>query len=174
MTQADLPALAPVPASHHVQPHHVMADHFRHIYQAQPPAGSNPDTVITQLPSDSTSRRKSHLHGLHHPRRQHRHHHRSSRHHAKEIVQSAIPLQPPTSFGNLLKQAKESISSSPADSRRESVAVADGSHDADSHAGGGLEVPPLRKPARPEDVRREEWKTRVRKQYVLLTNAIAM
>lgn len=83
-------------------------------------------------------------------------------------MQSAIPLQPPTSFGNLLKQAKESISSSPSDSRRESVAVADGSPDADSHAGGGLEVPPLRKPARPEDVRREERRTKVRKQYVFL------
>lgn len=85
-------------------------------------------------------------------------------------MQSAFPLQPPTSFGDLLKQAKESISSSPADSRRESVAVTERVTEAERKNDGGrregLEVPPRRKPARPEDLECEKRRVEVRERYV--------
>ncbi|KAJ4345644.1 uncharacterized protein N0V89_011778 [Didymosphaeria variabile] len=105
-------------------------------------------------PAERDSKRKHHLHR--------HHHHRSSRHHAKGIVQSAFPKDPPTSFGDLLKQAKESISSSPADSRRTSVAVADSAADKGGQTDGGLYVPPLRRPGRPEDLVRERGRVKVR------------
>ena len=128
--------------------------------------------------ADANSKKRSHLHGLHHSHKdkdkdkdkhKHKHHHhRSSRHHAKEFVQSAFPSQPPTSFGDLLKQAKESISSSPSDSRRGSVAIAgvDGAAEKDAQ-GPKLDVPPRRRPVRPEDLERETKRAKVREQYVL-------
>ncbi|KAF2442553.1 hypothetical protein P171DRAFT_434031 [Karstenula rhodostoma CBS 690.94] len=132
-----------------------MADHFRPslLYTA-------PSRVSSEAPpqrqKDST-KRKHHLH-------RHHHRHHSSRHHAKEIVQSAFPSQPPTSFGDLLKQAKESITSSPADSRRASVAVTDGAADkaGQTDGTGGLDVPPLRRPGRPEDLVREQRRVELR------------
>ena len=111
-------------------------------------------------------KKRSHLHGLHHSHKHH-HHHRSSRHHAKELVQSAFPSQPPTSFGDLLKQAKESISSSPSDSRRESVAApnADGAYDRDA-LDPGLDVPPRRPSVRPDNLAQEQQRVKIREQYV--------
>ncbi|KAL5379788.1 hypothetical protein DPSP01_008258 [Paraphaeosphaeria sporulosa] len=132
-----------------------MADHFRPslLYSA-------PSRLSSEAPphrEKDPNKRKHHLH-------RHHHHHRSSRHHAKEIVQSAFPSQPPTSFGDLLKQAKESISSSPADSRRASVAVTDGAADKTGQAdvSGGLDVPPLRRLGRPEDLVREQRRVELR------------
>ncbi|KAF9736206.1 hypothetical protein PMIN02_010129 [Paraphaeosphaeria minitans] len=132
-----------------------MADHFRPslLY-------SVPSRLSSEAPPQrekDPNKRKHHLH-------RHHHHHRSSRHHAKEIVQSAFPSQPPTSFGDLLKQAKESISSSPADSIRASVPLTDGAADktGQTYGNGGLDVPPLRRPGRPEDLVREQRRVELR------------
>jgi hypothetical protein len=59
-----------------------------------------------------------------HKHTKHRHHHdrhSSSRRHARDVVQSAIQLQPPASFGDLLKQARGSKDTSPSQSRKGSV-----------------------------------------------------
>ncbi|KAF1975298.1 hypothetical protein BU23DRAFT_579302 [Bimuria novae-zelandiae CBS 107.79] len=134
--------------------------------ETQTPPKADVSSVKGMRVNAASSKRKSHLHSLHHS---HRHgHHRSSRHHAKELVQSAFPSQPPTSFGDLLKQAKESITSSPADSRRQSVAVVGASPegtaegDAQEEArGDGLE-PLRRRPGRPEDLVRERRRAKMR------------
>lgn len=145
-----------------------MADHFRQnlLHSATSRLSSEAPSRQQQQRQSQDSKRKSHLHGLHHSHKPH-HRHRSSRHHAKELVQSAFPSQPPTSFGDLLKQAKESITSSPSDSRRASVAVDDGPAEKDKHTDvGGLDVPPLRRPGRPEDLAREQKKVEIQSQYV--------
>lgn len=132
-----------------------MAEHFRPSLLSSVPSRLSSEGP-SQRDKDSTKRKHLNRH----------HHHRSSRHHAKEIVQSAFPSQPPTSFGDLLKQAKESISSSPADSRRESVAIPDGTADKTRQldGAGGLDVPPLRRPGRPEDLVREQRRLELREE----------
>jgi hypothetical protein len=115
---------------------------------------SSPPRVSTE-PQSTTSKR-SHLHGLHHHHHRHHRHHSPSRH-AKDIVQSAVQLHPPTSFGDLLKQVSRSKDNSPDRSRRESVANAD-----QEENGEVLSPPP--KPVRPEDVTRERARAKAREE----------
>lgn len=170
---ATVPSLAQSPASASWlivlstnPPQDVMADHFRPSLLYSAPSRLSSD-VPPQRQQDAT-KRKHHLHRHHH------HQHRSSRHHAKEIVQSAFPSQPPTSFGDLLKQAKESISNSPAGSRRASVAVGDGAADkaGQTDGTGGLDIPPLRRPGRPEDLVREQRRVELREEYVSILSSL--
>ncbi|KAF2869290.1 hypothetical protein BDV95DRAFT_596320 [Massariosphaeria phaeospora] len=120
-----------------------LAHHKPQPFRANLLQPSSPSRVITD---PETSGRRAHLHSLHHHSDRH-HHHRRSRH-AKEAVQSAIQLHPPTSFGDLLKQASRSKDNSPSHSRRESNA----------NVGPDKETsrkPVSVKPVRPEDVSRE-------------------
>jgi hypothetical protein len=114
----------------------------------------------------SVSSKKSHLHSLHH--HTHRHHHtHSSRHRAKDAVQSAIPLHPPTSFGDLLRQArvKGSNSTTPSESRRGSVQdpTADGTPEDAIERDRQRES---RKSVRPADVEKERRRAKAREEYV--------
>ncbi|KAF2467577.1 uncharacterized protein BDR25DRAFT_292080 [Lindgomyces ingoldianus] len=103
-------------------------------------------------PQSSSTSKRSHLHGLHH--HPHRHHHHHSRH-GKDTVQSAIQLHPPTSFGDLLKQASRtshhSLAQSVPESRRVSVLRAD-----------AKPRPHPLKPVPPEDVARERARVKAR------------
>lgn len=148
-----------------------MAEPFRQSLLHSVPSRLSSEVSSSKPPSstDAKDKKRSHLHGLHHSHKHH-HHHRSSRHHAKELVQSAFPSQPPTSFGDLLKQAKESISSSPSDSRRESIAVAnaDGVYERDAQD-PGLDVPPRRPSVRPDNLALEQKRVKIRELYVLFS-----
>ncbi|KAF2662727.1 hypothetical protein K491DRAFT_685898 [Lophiostoma macrostomum CBS 122681] len=106
---------------------------------------TSPSRVSTEPQSAS---KKSHLHGLHH----HHHKHHRARN-AKDAVQSAVQLHPPTSFGDLLKQASRSKETSPSHSRRESVVK--GNKDEEVNA-----APP--KPVRPVEVERERARVKLR------------
>jgi hypothetical protein len=116
-----------------------------------------------RVSSEDTSSRQLHLHKQKSSHRhRHRHHedehrrHSSTRHHAKEVVQSA--LQPPTSFGDLLKQARSSKHSSRSHSRSRSRGASPARVDTNEQqkAGDhvGLTIPPPQ-PLRPEEVERE-------------------
>ncbi|ORY04028.1 hypothetical protein BCR34DRAFT_605026 [Clohesyomyces aquaticus] len=84
---------------------------------------TSPPRISTD-PSSSSSSKRSHLRGLHHhPHRHHHHHHHHHSRHTKDAVQSAVQLHPPTSFGDLLKQASRSSHHSPAHSIPESRPV---------------------------------------------------
>ncbi|KAF2187741.1 hypothetical protein K469DRAFT_568939 [Zopfia rhizophila CBS 207.26] len=109
---------------------------------------TSPPRVSTD--PDSSSKR-IHLHGPHHP---HRHHHHSRR--AKDTVQSAIQLHPPTSFGDLLKQSSRSSHQTPAPSAPESRCGS-----VKPELDDIFNVPPL-KPVRPEDVAKERKKVKAR------------
>ncbi|KAF2627765.1 hypothetical protein BU25DRAFT_340639 [Macroventuria anomochaeta] len=120
---------------------------------------SRPSVRVSSDP-DSSSRR-SHLHKHKSSHRHHHHHdehrrHSSTRHHAKEVVQSA--LQPPTSFGDLLKQARGSKENSPSHSRsrsrRRSPARGESGEQQKTGEDVGLTIPPPR-PLRPEEIERE-------------------
>ncbi|KAH8733060.1 hypothetical protein GQ44DRAFT_696868 [Phaeosphaeriaceae sp. PMI808] len=92
------------------------------------------------------------------------HHDHRSRRHAKEVVQSAIQLQPPTSFGDLLKQARGSKDTSPSHSRKGSVARGvDGN--AESSRDIGITIPP-RRPLRPEEVELEQKRVETRERHL--------
>jgi hypothetical protein len=108
---------------------------------------------------------KSHRHHHHHSSRHDREHrHSSSRRHAKEVVQSAIQLQPPTSFGDLLKQARGSKDTTPSHSRKGSVAQgADGSVEEKESRDAGVAIPP-RKPLRLKDVELERKRVEARER----------
>lgn len=80
-------------------------------------------------------------------------------------MQSAIQLHPPTSFGDLLKQAKGSKENTPSQSRRESVRDDGG---VDRHVVEAVEKREVRKPVRPEDVERERKRVKAREEYVPL------
>ena len=104
----------------------------------------------------------------HHDRRDGHYRHSSSRRHAaKEAMQSAIQIQPPTSFGDLLRQARGSRDTSPSHSRRESVAPGqlDGSVNGKEYGATGLTIPP-RRPLRPVDVELEATRVEARERYV--------
>ena len=126
--------------------------------------------AVTTSASDDKSakpeKHKSHRH-RHHSSRHEEHRHSSSRRHAKEVVQSAIQLQPPTSFGDLLKQARGSKDTSPSHSRKGSIAPkADGNRQEHEKEPGriGITIPP-RRPLRPEDVERERKRVEARERY---------
>jgi hypothetical protein len=108
---------------------------------------------------------KSHRHHHHSSRHDKEHRHSSSRRHAREVVQSAIQLQPPTSFGDLLKQARGSKDTSPSHSRKGSIALrADGNTEPRDSRHVGITIPP-RRPLRPEDVELERKRVEARERY---------
>jgi hypothetical protein len=121
---------------------------------------SRPSISVTSDP-DSGSKKSRSKHRHHH----HHSHRRSSRHHAKEVVQSA--LQPPTSFGDLLKQARGSKDNSPSHSRKGSISKggADGGYEGSREA--AISIPPL-PPIRLEDVEREGKRVEARERSVVL------
>ncbi|KAL6711936.1 hypothetical protein ACN47E_002979 [Coniothyrium glycines] len=121
----------------------------------------------TRVTSDPEKRRHLHKHKSHHhyERHGHRQHSSSRRQAAKEAVQSAI--QPPSSFGDLLKQARGSKDTSPSHSRKGSIAPgqADGSGSAKDRGDGGIMIPP-RRPLRAEDVEKEGQRVKARERDV--------
>ncbi|KAF2831412.1 hypothetical protein CC86DRAFT_366778 [Ophiobolus disseminans] len=134
--------------------HHGLASHqpFRpNVYHAKSSSRVNPEPVaIKGDESPDHHKHKSHRHH-HSSRRDKEHRHTSSRRHAKEVVQSAIQL-PPTSFGDLLKQARGSKDTTPSHSRKGSVAPGvDGNAESKESNEVGITIPP-RRPLRPEDV----------------------
>jgi hypothetical protein len=107
---------------------------------------------------------KSHRHHHSSSRRDNEHRHSSSRRHAKEVVQSAIQLQPPTSFGDLLKQARGSKDTSPSHSRKGSIAPGgDGNVEGKETRHVGIAITP-RRPLRPEDVELERKRVEARER----------
>lgn len=124
--------------------------------------------VATSNSDDKPSKHdkhKSHRHHHQSGRHDKEHHHSSSRRHAKEVVQSAIQLQPPTSFGDLLKQARGSKDTSPSHSRKGSIAPgADGNSEPKESRDVGITIPP-RRPLRPEDVELERKRVEARERY---------
>ncbi|XPS93748.1 hypothetical protein M3J09_003089 [Ascochyta lentis] len=130
---------------------------------------SRPSIRVSSDP-DSSSRR-AHLHKRKSSHRHHHHHddehrrHSSTRHHAKEVVQSA--LQPPTSFGDLLKQARGSKDSSPSHSRshsrRRSPKTRETGEQQRKRDDAGLTIPPSR-PLRPEEIEREARRVEARER----------
>ncbi|KAG9188316.1 hypothetical protein G6011_02239 [Alternaria panax] len=80
-------------------------------------------------------------------------------------MQSAIQIQPPTSFGDLLRQARGSRDTSPSYSRRESVAPgqADGSMNGKEESTPGVAIPP-RRPLRQADVELEAKRVEARER----------
>jgi len=80
-------------------------------------------------------------------------------------MQSAIQIQPPTSFGDLLRQARGSRETSPSHSRRQSVAPkqVDGSASGKEETTTGITIPPP-KPLRPADVELEAKRVKTREQ----------
>ncbi len=110
-----------------------------------------------------SSKHKSHRH--HHDHHEDRHG-SSRRHAAKEAVQSAIQIQPPTSFGDLLKQARGSKDGSPGHSRKGSVAQLreDGSVKGSGDSGIAI-LPP--KPVQAEDVERETKRVKFAERHVV-------
>jgi hypothetical protein len=118
---------------------------------------------------DSSSRRP-HLHKHKSAHRHHRHHdehrrHSSTRHHAKEALQSA--LQPPTSFGDLLKQARSSKDTSPnhsrSRSRQRSPTRRENGEQQVVGKDVGLTIPPPR-PLRAEEIEREAKRVEARER----------
>ncbi|KAF1932256.1 uncharacterized protein M421DRAFT_416977 [Didymella exigua CBS 183.55] len=131
---------------------------------------SRPSIRVSSDP-DSSSRRP-HLHKHKSSHRHHHHHdehhrHSSTRHHAKEVVQLA--LQPPTSFGDLLKQARGSKDPSPSHSRshsrRGSPRRGETGGQQTASKDVGLTIPPPR-PLRPEDIERESRRVEARERYL--------
>ncbi|EFQ93186.1 hypothetical protein CFE70_008455 [Pyrenophora teres f. teres 0-1] len=121
---------------------------------------------VTSDPEKKKSQPHSHKHksSRHHRDRPDGHRHSSSkRHAAKEAMQSAI--QPPTSFGDLLRQARGSRETSPSHSRRQSVAPKqlDGSANGKEETTRGITIPP-RRPLRPADVELEAKRVQAREQ----------
>jgi hypothetical protein len=120
------------------------------------PSSPHPDSSHQEAPlrvsTDPQRSKRSHLHGLSHP---HRHHHHRSRQ-AKDVVQSAVQLHPPTSFGDLLKQTGRVSRSTPTPSESNS-------RRASAVPEGALDVGP-RKALRPEDVAEERQKVKVREE----------
>ncbi|KAF1944062.1 hypothetical protein EJ02DRAFT_442808 [Clathrospora elynae] len=112
-------------------------------------------TRVTSDPEKKAhSKHKSHHH--HRDRHDHDRHSSSRRQAAKEAVQLAIQIQPPTSFGDLLRQARGSRDTSPSHSRRESIAPGqvDGNGNGKEEGAASFIIPPRRR-LRPEDVELE-------------------
>lgn len=162
----------------HTSPHHhhvhmdnlyLHSSYSRHLRPNIYDRESRPSIRVSSDP-DSSSRRP-HLHKHKSSHRHHHHHdehrrHSSTRHHAKEVVQSA--LQPPTSFGDLLKQARGSKENSPSHSRSRSRQRSPTRRDnGESQRTGedvSLTIPPPR-PLRPEEVEREAKRVEARERY---------
>jgi hypothetical protein len=142
------------------------------LYPAASASRVSSETISNNDEKPSDRKHKSHRH--HHSSRHDKdkeHRHTSSRRHAKEIVQSAIQLQPPTSFGDLLKQARSSKDTSPSHSRKGSVAPgANRNKEEDTGRDAGITIIP-RKPLRPADVELERRRVEARQRYDALLPA---
>jgi hypothetical protein len=133
---------------------------------------SEPISKHDEKPSDRKHKSHRHHHGSRHDKEK-EHRHTSSRRHAKEIVQSAIQLQPPTSFGDLLKQARSSKDTSPSHSRKGSVAPgANRNREDEANRDEGVTILP-RKPLRPADVELERRRVEARQRYDALLHITA-
>ncbi|KAJ8115471.1 hypothetical protein OPT61_g2882 [Boeremia exigua] len=127
-----------------------------------------PSIRVSSDPDPSSRRPHLHKHKSshrHHPHDEHRRH-SSTRHHAKEVVQSA--LQPPTSFGDLLKQARGSKDSSSSRSRSHSRRRQSPTRDStgEQHGSGKdayVSIPPPR-PLRLEEIEREAKRVEARER----------
>lgn len=129
----------------------------------------------TRVTSDPVKKSQSQSHSHKHKHKSSRHHHdshdghhrhgSSRRHAAKEAIQSAIQIQPPASFGDLLRQARGSRDTSPSHSRRQSVAPrqAEGSASGKEETTPGITIPP-RRPLRPADIELEEKRVEARER----------
>lgn len=130
---------------------------------------SRPSIRVSSDPDPSSRRPHLHRHKSSHRHQPHDEHrrHSSTRHHAKEVVQSA--LQPPTSFGDLLKQARgskdSSSSRSRSRSRRQSPTRERTGDQQTSGKATGLTIPPPR-PLQPEEVEREAKRVEARERCV--------
>jgi hypothetical protein len=126
-------------------------------------------SVATPDSEEKPSKQDKHKSRRHHhssSRRDNEHRHSSGRRHAKEVVQSAIQLQPPTSFGDLLKQARGSKDTSPSHSRKGSIAPGtDGNVEGKESRHVGVTITP-RRPLRPEDVELERKRVAARERYL--------
>jgi hypothetical protein len=120
---------------------------------------------VTPDPEKKLHKHKSSHH--HEGRESHHRHNSSRRHAAKEAVQSAIQIQPPTSFGDLLRQARGSRDTSPSHSRSHSAAPGQNDRRGNGKEQKGVDfaIPP-RRPLRPEDVELESKRVEAREQYV--------
>ena len=132
---------------------------------------SRPSIRVSSNPDSSSRRPHLHKHKSAHRHHHHRDEHRrhsSTRHHAKEALQSA--LQPPTSFGDLLKQARSSKDTSPnhsrSRSRQRSPTRRENGEQQIVNKDGGLTIPPPR-PLRREEIKREANRVEARERYVL-------
>lgn len=141
--------------SYHPQsPHDAMEVFNPPDRPTKPPLSRSSSFKPSQPPRVSTApqtSKKQHLHTRHH----HRHGHT-----AKETIQSAIQLHPPSSFGDLLKQSTRSSTQSPSQStvgsRAGSILRVDGSVESG--------VPTALAVVRPEDVTRERARAKVRER----------
>lgn len=177
---ADAQAAAPVPSTFPARTsphkHHVHMDslylHSGYSRPLRPNVYDGDSRPSIRVSSDPDSSSRPHLHKHKSSHRHHRHHddehrrHSSTRHHAKDVVQSA--LQPPTSFGDLLKQARGSKDSSPSHSRsrsrRRSPTRKETEKQQKTGASTGLTIPPPRL-LRPEEVGREAKRVEARERY---------
>ncbi|KAL5121390.1 hypothetical protein ACEQ8H_000858 [Pleosporales sp. CAS-2024a] len=133
------------------------------LYQSH--VTSNATSNANEKPSKH-DKHKSHRHDHHRSRHDKEHRHSSGRRHAKDVVQSAIQLQPPTSFGDLLKQARGSKETSPSQSRKGSLApAADGNLDSSQGPHLRFTIPP-RRPVRREDVELERTRVEARERHL--------
>lgn len=130
---------------------------------------SRPSIRVSSDPDSSSRRPHLHKHKSSHRHHLHRDEHRrhsSTRHYAKEAVQSA--LQPPTSIGDLLKQARGSKENSPSHSRsrsrRASPRRGENGEQKRADGDGGLTIPPPR-PLRPEEIEQEAKRVEARERY---------
>jgi hypothetical protein len=143
--------------------HHSFRPNLYHATSA-----SRVSSVATSSVNEKSSKHdkhKSHRHHHHSSRHDKEHRHSSSRRHARDVVQSAIQLQPPTSFGDLLKQARGSKDTSPSHSRKGSIAPGtDGNVESKESRDVGITISP-RRPLRPEDVELERKRVEARERY---------
>lgn len=134
----------------------------------------------TRVTSDPVKKSQSQSHSHKHKHKSSRHHHdshdghhrhsSSRRHAAKEAMQSAIQIQPPASFGDLLRQARGSRDTSPSHSRRQSIGPrqADGNTNGREEGSPGITIPP-RRPLRQADIELEARRVKARERLVCLT-----
>jgi hypothetical protein len=173
--QAAAPAsfLNPSPQHHHedMESLYLHSGYTRPLRPNVYDRDSRPSIRVSSDP-DSGSRRphlhkhkSSHRHHHHHHHRDEHRRHSSTRHHAKEVVQSA--LQPPTSFGDLLKQARGSKENSPSHSRsrsrRPSPTRAKHGDIQKADDDVGITIPPPQ-PLRAEEVEREAKRVEARQR----------
>ncbi len=167
-------ASTPPPLKLQPSPHHVHMDNlYLHSGYSRPlrpnvyDRNARPSIRVSSDPDPSSRRTHLHRHKSSHRHHAHDEHrrHSSTRHHAREVVQSA--LQPPTSFGDLLKQARGSKDSSSSRSRSRSRRQSPTSERTDeqqtSGNTAGLTIPPPR-PLRPEEVEREAKRVEARER----------